>query len=297
LAQIGFVSRRIRNSLWQLLWSHVLTSTTMAITLFVFGAFLLLQENLQELLKRWGGQIEINAYLDKALDADDVQKLLARVRGFPEVDGVRHISQERAWKDFQAALGAQSKILEGLPQDVLPASLEITLKGNFRDGPIVEDVAHRLRRERGIALVEYPQEWVDKLSLLVLAVQWGKWVFGGVLFLSAFFVVGSTVKLAILARRDEIEIMQLVGASEAMIQAPFVVEGMLQGVAGAALSIVALWTLFQFLRYQIPGFGLWGPFDHLQFLDPWSVALIMAIGWLLGAAGSLFSLRRFIRKW
>ena len=297
LAQLGFVVRRVRNNLWELPWTHVLTAATMATTLFVFGAFMLLQENLQNLLKGWGEQIQINAYLDKSLDAADVQRLLARVRTFPEVEGVRHISQEQAWRDFQAALGAQSGVLEGLPQDVLPASFEIKIRENFRDGPMIEDFVNRLKREKGIALVEYPQEWVDRLSLVVLAVQWVKWIFGGALFLATFFIVESTVKLALLARRDEIEIMQLVGASEAMIQAPFVVEGMIQGIAGATLSIRGLWFTFQWLRNEIPTFGLLGPFSQFHFLNARHIALMLAIGWLLGAAGSLFSLRRFIKTW
>jgi cell division transport system permease protein len=296
-AQIGFVGRRVRNSLWELLWSHMLTAGTMAMTLFVFGGFLLLQENLQNMLRGWGNQIQINGYLDKSLDADTVRGLLDRVRGFPEVESVRHISQERAWTDFQAALGSQSAVLDGLPHDVLPASLEITLKADFRDGSIVEAVANRLRQEKGIILVEYPQEWVDRLNLVLLGVEWAKWIFGGGLFMATFFIVGSTVKLAILARRDEIEIMQLVGASEAMIQAPFVLEGMIQGVIGALVSLAGLWLMFQFLRSEIPAFGLFGPFNQLQFLNEWQIALMLAIGWVLGAAGSLFSLRRFIKTW
>jgi cell division transport system permease protein len=296
-SQLGFVGRRVRNSLWELLWTHVLTSATMAVTLFVFGAFMLLQENLQNLFDSWGSQIQINAYLDKNLSAEDVQKLLGRVRGFPEVEEARHISQERAWKDFQAALGVQSSVLDGLSKDILPASFEITLRRNFRDAPMVEEVAGRLRREKGITLVEYPQEWVERISLVVLAVQWAKWIMGGVLFMATFFIVGSTVKLAILARKDEVEIMQLVGASEAMIQAPFVVEGMLQGLIGGALSILALWALFQLLSDQIPVFGLFGSFNQFQFLAAQNIALILAIGWLLGAAGSVFSLRRFTKTW
>jgi cell division transport system permease protein len=269
----------------------------MAMTLFVFGAFMLLQENLQQLLRGWSNQIQINAYLDKGLDAEAVQSLLGRVRTFAEVEGVRHISPERAWKEFEGSLGVQSAVLEGLPKDVLPASLEITVKPNFRDGPLVEDLVHRLRKEKGVALVEYPQEWVDRLSLVVLAVQWAKWILGGVLFMTTFFIIGSTVKLAILARKEEIEIMQLVGASEAMIQAPFVLEGMIQGVTGAILSIVGLWLMFRILRDEIASVGLFGLLNPLQFLDMHNIALILATGWLLGAAGSLFSLRRFIRTW
>jgi cell division transport system permease protein len=294
---IGFVARRVRDNLWQLLWTHVLTSGTMAMTLFVFGAFMILQENLQHLLKGWGDQIQINAYLESGLDAGEGQSLLARLRAFPEVERVRFISQEQAWKDFQTALGAQSSLLAGLPRDVLPASLEISIKPAFRDGPLVEDLANRLKKEKKIAAVEYPQEWVERLSLVVLAVQWAKWLLGGVLFMAVFFIVGSTVKLAILARKDEIEIMQLVGASEELIQAPFVLEGMIQGLAGGLAAIGGLWSMFHVLRHQIPASGLMGPGTQIEFLDLQSIALILLIGWLLGAAGSLFSLRRFVRTW
>jgi cell division transport system permease protein len=297
-SQIGFVMRRVRSSLRELLWSHVLTAGTMAMSLFVFGAFMMLQENLQHFLTGLGDQIQINAYLQKGLGASDVQSLQGRIQTFPEVARARHISQEQAWLDFRAALGAQSSLLDGLPRDVLPPSFEIWLKPAYRDGPVVEDLANRLKQEKGITAVEYPQEWVDRLSLVVLAVQWTKWLLGGVLFMTTFFIAGSMVKLAILARKDEIEIMQLVGASEELIQAPFVLEGVIQGVVAGAVSVACLWSLFQFLHRQVASsVGLFGAPAQLQFLDLKNIALLLVIGWLLGAAGSLFALRRFVRTW
>ncbi len=297
-SQLGFVGRRVRNSIGQLFWTHLLTSLTMAMALFVFGAFMLAQENLESLLRGWGEQLQINAYLESDLSATDVQSLEERIRMYPEVAGVRHISQQQAWKDFQAALGAQSSVLEGLPRDVLPASFEIAVKPNFRDGPLVEALAARLQKEKGIANVEYAQAWVDRMSLVILAVRWAKWIFGGVLFLTTYFIVGSTVKLAILARKEEIEIMQLVGASEAMIQAPFVLEGMIQGMVGGGLALGGLWLAFQAMAQEIQApVALLGFSQSLKFLDIRSVALVVTLGWILGASGSLFSLRRFLRTW
>ncbi len=297
-SQLGFVVRRVRNSIGQLFWTHLLTSLTMAMTLFLFGAFMLAQENLEALLRGWGEQLQINAYLETNLSADDVQSLLERIRMYPEVARVHHISQQQAWKDFQTALGAQSSVLEGLPRDVLPASFEIAVKPDFRDGPLVQALAARLQKEKGITNVEYAQDWVDRMSLVILAVRWAKWIFGGVLFLTTYFIVGSTVKLAILARKEEIEIMQLVGASEAMIQAPFVFEGMIQGMVGGALSLGGLWLAFQAMRQEIPApVALLGFAQSLKFLDLQSVALVITLGWILGASGSLFSLRRFLRTW
>lgn len=297
-ALCGFVLRRVGNSLWQLRWSHLLTAATIAVTLFFFGAFMLLQINLEQLLQGWGEQIQITAYLNKTLSADEIPPMLARVQAMPEVERVRWISQEQAWRDFQAALGAQSGLLDGLPRDVLPASFEIFLKPAYRDSPVVEKLAARLRTEKDFASVEYPQEWVERLALIVLAVQWAKWSLGGLLCLATLFIVGSTVKLALLARQDEIEIMQLVGASEELIQAPFVLEGMIQGLVGGTLSVAMLWGLFILARGEYPTLaGLMAPLMRPQFLAPSSIILILASGWLLGGAGSLFSLRRFIRTW
>ena len=297
-SKLGFVFRRVRSNLWDLLWSHVLTSGTMAMTLFVFGSFMLLQENLQFMLKGWGDRLQINAYLEKNMEPGEVPRLIDQVQEIPGVERIRYISREQAWKEFRMTLGPQSGVLEGLPRDVLPASLEIVVKSEFRDSPQVEDLAKRIEKIRGIGAVEYPQEWVDRLNLIVLAVQWTKWVLGGVLFVVTFFIVGSTVRLAILARKDEIEIMQLVGASEELIQAPFVLEGMIQGVTGALVAVLCLWSLYIFLHQQVPAFfGGTGVSMRIQFLDMQSIGLILLLGCLLGATGSLFSLRRFVKTW
>jgi cell division transport system permease protein len=298
LALVGFVLRRVGLNLRQLFWTYVLTCGIVAMTLFVFGTFILVEINLEHLLKGWGKQVQLNAYLDKNLDPGALQDLLKRVETLPEVERVRHISQEQAWRDFQTALGAQSGLLEGLPRDVLPASFEISLKSAQRDGSVVEKLAERLRKEKAITIVEYPQEWVERLGLIVLAVEWAKWIFGGALLLATFFIVGSTVKLAMLARKDEVEIMQLVGASEELIQAPFVIEGMIQGVVGGMIAVTLLWLAYLSLRNEMPSLGgFLAPLGQLQFLDLNRIALLLTVGWLLGAAASVISLRRFLKTW
>jgi cell division transport system permease protein len=298
LAQVGFVLRRVGYNLRQLFWTHLLTCGIVAMALFVFGTFILCEINLEHLLKGWGEQIQLNAYLDKNLDAGALQDLVKRVETLPEVERVRHISQEQAWRDFQTALGAQSGLLEGLPRDVLPASLEISLKPAQRESPVVEKLAERLKQEKAITAVEYPQEWAERLGLIVLAVEWAKWIFGGALFLATFFIVGNSVKLAMLARQDEVEIMQLVGASEELIQAPFVIEGMIQGVVGGMIAVILLWLAYISLRNEMASLGgFLAPLGQLQFLDLNRVLLLLGVGWLLGTAGSVSSLRRFLKTW
>lgn len=296
--QISFVSQRVYKNLRELLWTHILTSGTMAMTLFIFGGFLLIQENLQGLLKGWGSQVQIFAYLENGLSPAGLKQILERVRSLPEVKSVRFVSKREAWEDFKKDLGAQSGMLEGLQADILPSSLEIALKRRHRQRATVEDLAKRLSEMRGVGEVEYPGEWMEKLTLLVLGVQWAKWILGGFLFIATLLIVGSTVKLAILARKDEIEIMQLVGAREGLIKAPFVIEGMIQGVVGASLSVLLLWLLFLFLSVQLrSSFGLFVAQDQFHFLDSGGIFLLLFLGWVMGAGGSLFSLRRFLKTW
>ena len=298
LSLIGLVFRQVRSSLRHLCWTHLLTSVTVALTLFVFGAFMMLQVNLEQLLSGWGDQIKITAYLGRDVAPAGLQPLLKRIESLPEVQRVRYTSQAQAWRDFRIALGAQSGLIEGLPHDILPASIELSIKSGYRDSSTIEQLAQRLRTEKEIASVEYPQRWVEWLGLIVLAIEWAKWIVGGVLFLATFFIVGNAVKLAIYARRDEVEIMQLVGASPGLIQAPFVLEGMLQGLVGAAASLAALWGVYAVVGEQTELFtALILPIGHLRFLDLERSMLLLATGWLLGAAGSIFSLRRIVKTW
>lgn len=295
---IPFVLGRVAKSLKELFWTHVLTSGIMAMTLFLFGGFILLQENLQGALRGWGNQIQIFAYLKDGTTAPDVESLVSRVRAFPEVENVRYVSREDAWRDFQKALGSQAGVLEGLEADILPSSLEITLEKPYRERPRIEDLARRLRAIQAVSEVEYPEEWLEKLNLLLWGVQWAKWLVGAFLFVATLFIVGSTVRLAILARRDEIEIMQLVGATQRLIKAPFVIEGMVQGLVGASFSLLLLWLLYMFLSVQLPPtLKIFVASHRPQFLGLQGVMLILFLGWALGAGGSLFSLKRFFKIW
>ena len=177
------------------------------------------------------------AYLKDGVDAAAAEAMRSRVAAYPEVKAVRYVSRERAWDEFRKTLGSQSGILEGLEPDVLPASLDVEVRSGHRSREAVLSLARRMAALEGVQEVEYPETWLEKVRLLMIGIEWLKWLLGGFLFLVAFLIVGSTIKLAIVARQDEIEIMQLVGAADGLIKAPFVIEGMIQGLVGAALAL------------------------------------------------------------
>jgi len=298
MATLGFIARRAGHGLRQFLGAVILISFTIALTLGVFGGFLMLQLNVEKLLRGLGDQMQVTAYLAPGLDADELQALLARLQGFPGIAHVRFTSQEQAWRDFQASLGAQSALLEGLPRDVLPASVEISVRPNFRDSVAMEHLAVLLRQQKELTQIDYPQQWVERLSLVGLALQWAKWFVAGVLFLTTFFLVRNMVKLAVMARREEIEVMQLVGASEALIQAPLAIEGLVQGLLGAGGGLAALWGFYRVLRDDVAGLSELVPrLGGIEFLDGPRIALILTIGVVLGASASLFAVRGMVRSW
>lgn len=296
LALIGFVLRRVRQNFRRLLWANALTAGIIGLSLFVVGAFMLIEINLENSLRGWGDEIQVIVYI-KA-DAENSEGIMQQMRALPEVAQARYVSREQAWRDFRAALGGQSALLEGLPREVLPASVEISLKPEVRDLAAVESLAARLREDSAVADVEYPSEWLERLNLTILWVRWVKWVFAAALFVAAFFVVGSTIRLAALARKEEVEIMQLVGASEELIQAPFLVEGILQGIVGAALALTGLAAAFTLAERELASAGgFLAQLGPPQFLDVPRMLMLLCAGMFLGAVGSLAALRRFVRTW
>ena len=294
-AHFLFVVGRVARSLRELLWTHLLTAGIMAATLSVFGGFLIIQGNVGRLVKGWSDEVQVFAYLKDGVDAAAAQTMRARVAAYPEVKAANHVSRERAWDEFKKTLGSQSGILEGLNPDVLPASLDIELRSAYRSRDAVLRVVQRLASLDGVQEVEYPESWLEKIRLLLIGIEWLKWVLGGFLFLVAFLIVGSTIKLAIMARQDEIEIMQLVGAADGLIKAPFIIEGMIQGLAGAGLALASLQVSFSLLSAQLLApFGALVAGEQLVFLDTRQCVLLVLMGWLLGTGGSLLSVKRFL---
>ena len=290
-----FVAGRVARSLRELLWTHFLTAGIMAMTLAVFGGFLIVQENVGRLVKGWSAEVQVFAYLEDGVDAAAAETLRVRVAAYPEVKAASYVSKERAWDEFKRTLGSQSGILEGLKPDLLPASLDVELRPAHRSRDAVLGLAGRLAALDGVREVEYPETWLEKVRLLMIGIEWLKWVLGGFLFLVAFLIVGSTIKLAILARDEEVHIMQLVGAADGLIRAPFVIEGMIQGLVGAALALALLRGAFSLLTADLLApFGTLVAADQFVFLGTGQCALLVLMGWLLGVAGSLLSVKRFL---
>jgi len=194
-------------------------------------------------------------------------------------------------------LGPAAESLRGLSEEPLPPSLEVRVSERLRSPDALRTLASELRAMPSVTGVDYGEQAVERLSSIARAVRWAGWVAFVVLVGATLIIVSATLQLAIYARREEVEIQKLVGATDRFVQAPFLLEGGLQGLAGAALAIVGLIVFRQTLSPQLASL--------LSFLRlpgsvadarPWMEALQLGLaGAGLGLAGSYLAVHRFLR--
>lgn len=256
---------------------------TIALSLMVFGLFLVITYNVRGALEEIRARVDVEAYLEEGVTGGDLSRLRAEVATLPGVEGVRYVSKEQARARFVAEYG--DTLLSLLDENPLPASLMVTLTEDQRTSAGAESVATRVSGMEGIDDVVYGESWVGRLDRLILALSAVSILIGLVVSLASVFVISNTIKLTVWARRDAVEIMKLVGATDSFVKLPFLIEGTLQGIAGAGLSLLVLYALY---GYVLPGL------TGIVFLPAAVCGAILAMGVVLGGIGSQVSLKQFL---
>ncbi|MBI4860764.1 MAG: ABC transporter permease [Candidatus Riflebacteria bacterium] len=266
----------------------VATITSIALSLFVLGAFLLFLKNANLFLSRLHDQYKLVVYIKDQADTDSVTQLKRRFEGDPAVESVVYIPKEDALKLVLADLGEKDWIVKTLEKNPLPDSFE--LKINERAD--VADLVRRLQSDRAVSRVSSGQEWVAAILRAVLLVRYVGFALVFVLGFTSLLIVGNTIWVTVYARRDEVAIMRLVGATNWFVRTPFLVEGLLTGVVGAVLSFVLLVVGYRLLLGQLqtvaPGLSGFAGWPELKRLG----GQLVMMGGVLGFLGSLVSLRR-----
>lgn len=265
-------------------------------SLLIFSIFLLVLSNINRLTAHWEGKILVICYVQDGLATHEVENVRKNILDMKGVKSVKYVSKSDAALLFRRLFGKQKGVLEGLDLSILPASFEVHLEQQLHRGQGLEQLAKKMLQLRGIADIQYAREWITKLSTIVHLLRWGQWILGGILFLAISFIVSNTIKLTIYSRREEIEIMRLVGATSGHIQIPFLIEGLFQGASGAFLALGLLFLLYQVFLFQ-SGPSIKAYFGPVAFsFLPWSsVGGVISVGISLGVLGSYMSLARFLK--
>jgi len=286
-----FLAEAFKNLRLNLLMS-VTAVTTTAVCILILGIGLLVDAHVEGIVGNVGQDVTITAFFPEDIDQERIDEVVSSVESYPEVNESAYVSKEEALERFRETFADQPDIAGSISSDVLPASMEIQLKDSS-DSSVVAD---RLREE-GFQddEIRYPQQTVDRLNQITGYLVWGLRGATALFFVASVLLIFNTIRLSIFARRKEIEVMKLVGASDSFVRTPFVLEGLVQGLIGAipaALLVVWMDSLFVGWAQQ-----------SLPFLPISSGAInavivllfLLFVGALMGVAGSFFSVRRFLK--
>lgn len=272
----------------------VLSVITMTIALFLMGMFLLLLENVNQVVSSSQTDITLRLYLRDNAPAGQIEQLKRELQEIPEVQSVVSKSKGDALANFRAALGDKAVILDGLDQNnPLPASLEVTFKKQDASWALAKYAS----RYTGHPLVEeaqYRKGVLEQLASLMRLLRFGGLLAIVFMLIVTAFIISNTIKLALYAHRDEIGIMRLVGATEGFIKTPYVLEGFAQGIVGALVGLLMLYGCYAFLADVVQGSAWMQMFvPRVVFLSAPASLLLLLLGTSLGVLGSYFATRKF----
>jgi cell division transport system permease protein len=265
----------------------LLAVLTIAVSLFVGGAFLLVSGNLSGSIERWRNEVRVVVYLKPEATEADLRRLASEASRLPGVSSVEAVTAAQARDRFKDVFPGLSDLVSGWQDEPLPASLEIGLDPKAAKSSWQE--SWRGRPE--VDLIDDDREWLGQLEAAVAVVRAvGLALLGGLLG-AAIFTIASVIRLTAYLHHEEIEVMRLVGATEFFIRGPFYAEGFLQGLLGGALASGALYGVYQLIHTRSEG-SLFSSVLALDFLNPQQVAFLVLLGGLAGLFGAVVSLRR-----
>lgn len=291
LRALAYFVEEAVTSLWRSRLINALSVGSIAISLFVLGAFLTVASNLNDVVARWAEKVQVTIYLEDGIEERIRESLENRLREQPVVTGVEWVSRDAALLRFRALFADLRMLPDDLGENPFPASLEVSIDPAHRSTEAVERLVAEYRDAPGVEEIQYDLLWIQRLSTAVRLVRGVGGFLGGILVLAGVFTISNVIRLTVYARQDELDIMRLVGATRTYVRGPFVVEGMFQGGLGGLLSVGLLWLTFRIAaRDALAASDLLGRAVVLLPLE--LCAAIVAGGLLVGLVGSLVSLGR-----
>lgn len=289
-------------------WRHhftlqVLTIVVLSIVLVAMAMILSLRENLSHMTALWGDNLELTIYLKDKSPKDAVTQFLRQLQGDQEFAEVRFVDSDQAMRRFTTRMGAMAPgfLKTGEIENPLPASIEIKLKdetsatekvsalrtlaGRYNHNPLVDDVA-------------YGQGWIENWAGFLNSIQVLTYFAGLMTVILGLLIVGNSVRVSVSQRREEIEILELIGATQRFIRFPLIAEGALTGlVASLMAGVIGNFLQVLLFDYLKSNLTFWSVLQQIQPLSGWGWLGITVIGTCFGAFGAYFCVRRLNSGW
>ena len=288
----GFFLREAFKNLRLNLLMSVTAMTTTAICVLILGIGMLVNAHVESIIRQAGQDVTITAYFPDDASEEKIEGVRRSVEGYPEVGEITYVSKEAALGRFSEMMADQPDVVEGISSDILPAPLEIQLNDS-RDSNAVADklLAEGFAGED----LRYPQQTIDRLNQVTSYVIWALRGATALFFVASVLLIFNTIRLSIFARRKEIEIMKLVGATDDFVRTPFVFEGLAQGLIGAGFAaLLVVWAnaLFVDWAHEVLPFI---PISSSAVNTLAVLLVLISVGVIIGIVGSYLSVRRFLK--
>jgi cell division transport system permease protein len=291
LSRLAYFTRETLISLRRNLLMTFAGVMTVAVSLFLFGGILLVSRTVDHGTNKWKHGVELEIFMQVKASNAQIHAVTAQLQSDPNVKSSRFLTHQDAYNEFKKLFADQPVLVENETPAGLPTS--------FRVVPIKPQltsvIASEFQNVPGVSAVNTPAKEVKTLLNVTKWIRWAFFVLAGVLLASSLFLIVNTIRLATFARRREIEVMKLVGASNFFVRVPFMAEGFVQGAIGAGFAVGLVyflkWIITKLLKNQ---HNLLQPFyasSHDVFVIG---ALVLAIGAVIGVMGSMIGLRRFL---
>ena len=273
---------------------NAVTIVIIALATLIFSAFSLFWSNTSELMNSWERGLRIMAYLKTDLPADQLSTLRRQVGAMAGVASVEFISKQEALERFSQQMADRAGILAGLAVNPLPDALEIQLTPAARGSRKIEALAAQIAALSPVEEIEYGRQWLLRFSNILNLFKISGYLLGALFLIAAIFIVANTSRLVIYSRREEVEIMRLVGATDGFIKAPLYIEGLIQGAVGGIAGLLILFGLY--LGVSIQGASGFLPgWLHIRFLPVAHIGGIVLTSIVVGWLGCYLSLKQFLK--
>lgn len=291
------LKRHLRRALQDMRSNRMLslvTISTFALSILIVSSAMLFFVNMGDIMDGWRQGIRVMAYLQEGLNATDRSTLKVRMESLYGVQQADFVPKDQALERLRTQMGRQTSILDNLDSNPLPDAFEIQMIAASQSWDKVEQLAMALEKLEGVSEVEYGQRWIKRIINIFNLFQLTGTVMGGLFFMAAVFIVGNTVRLVLYSRREEVEIMRLVGATERFILAPFYFQSLIQAALGGIIGLAALFMMYMLIQSRITT-DMATVFFQPRFLSPLTLLGIVGCGMLVGWLGCHLSVKQYVK--
>ncbi|GIU19360.1 cell division protein FtsX [Shewanella colwelliana] len=281
--------------LWRNPVSSLMTMAVLGVSLSLPAALQVLVKNAETITQSWNSAAEISLFIDEGRSERTIQSLISRISAYSEVSEVNYINRDQALEEFQRLSGF-GEALAYLDENPLPAVVMVTPSIKYASPNGARELLKKLELEPEVSFGRLDIEWLERLQAVVRLLERTVLAIAALLVLAVVLVIGNTIRLAIMNRRTEIEVMKLVGATESFIQRPFLYTGIWYGIIGGILA----WVIINLLVWYLDGalaqlLGLYGSSLEMQSLTLVELGQLVMLASFLGWLGSYLSVRQHLR--